>query len=386
MLKYFIVIFLSASILAGCKSKVEKESLWGTYQEPVKSIPIPGDSGAEELDVLWKKDIGNTDSRGFAILSPAYFDNLVCISNRQGVVLCLDAQSGAEIWKTALGKSIYSGVDVNEDKVVVTHDDGSVSALNSADGSILWQTSIKRQISAIPVVGKDRVLLRTADGLVIALDAASGEIAWQLEKAVPGLSMHGDSKPVITGDAVLIGLSSGKLIANNVINGRDYWETEISFVRGKNELERLTDSDSPPIVKGTNVYAAAYQGNIVALQLQNAALVWRAKTSTRLPMATVGNLLFAIGELGEVFALDINDGDIVWQQDIFLGHGVSQPVVLSNRVIIGDAQGRIHTLDIDNGALIETRKVVSGAVVGIVGDSNRFTVFSSEGDLATLSL
>lgn len=221
---------------------------------------------------------------------------------------------------------------------------------------------------------------------MIGLDSESGDVEWQVKKAVPGLSMHGDSTPLISGDVVLVGLSSGKLIANNVISGRDYWEMDISYVRGRNEIERLGDADTSPIILGNTVYAGNYQGSVVAIQLLDARLIWRKDISTRLPMAISNDLLVITGELGQVIALDAASGDILWQQTAFQGHGVSHPVIIGNRVIIGDLNGNVHTLDTENGSLIETRRVVSGAIIGIVQDGNQFTVYSSKGNLSTLSL
>ncbi len=383
---YLISIIVALSVLAGCQSKVEKESLWGVYQEPIKAGSLPKDTGAEEIQTLWKKDIGAGAALGYALLKPAYYGRHLYVSNRSGGIFCFDSATGATLWENNLGTPIYAAVSAGENLVVAASDSGVVFALDSNDGAMRWRSAIRRQISAIPVVGKGRVLVRTADGLIIGLDSRTGETAWQLEKAAPGLSLHGDSTPVITGDAVLVGLSSGRLIANDVVNGRDYWETSLSYVKGQNELERISDSDAAPIVRGATVYAAAYQGSVVALQLQNAEVIWRAKVSTRLPMAIAQDQLFVTGELGEVVALSLDDGSTLWEQPAFRGHGVSQPIVQGGRVIVGDAEGNIHTLDIDSGSLIETREVVSGAVAAMVQGDGQFTVFSSAGSLSTLSL
>ncbi len=386
MKTYFALAIIALVLLSGCKSKQEKESLWGVYQEPVKPGALPVDSGVREIKTLWSKNIGSGASIGFAILKPAYYNDNVYVANRAGEIYSFNSKSGATQWKQDLNTSIFSGIGVNDNLAVVTHDNGDVTGLDAKDGSVAWKSSIKRQISAIPVIGKGRVLVRTTDGLIIGLDSRSGERVWQIEKAAPGLSMHGDSTPVITGDAVLVGLSSGLLIANNVINGRDYWETEISFIRGQNELERLTDSDSEPIVQGTTVYAATYQGNVVALQLQDASLIWRAKVSSRLPMAISKKRLYVIAELGDVVAIDTADGNIFWEQKAFRGHGISQPVVMGDRVIVGDANGRLHSLDLESGELVESRKVVSGAIVAIIKRDSQFTVFSSEGNISAFTL
>ncbi len=385
-MKGIAVLLIALALVAGCGKKVREETLWETWQEPIASQELPADSGAREIQPLWKQSTGKGAESGFALLKPARHQDSVYVAARNGVVYRIDAASGNVLWKSDTGNPVYAATGVNDGIVVVAHDNGDVVALRVADGEMAWRSSIKRQISAIPVAGKGRVVVRTADGLVIGLDSESGDIEWQVKKAVPGLSMHGDSMPLISGDVVLVGLSSGKLIANNVISGRDYWEMDISWVRGRNEIERLGDADTSPIILGNTVYAGNYQGSVVAIQLVDARLIWRKDISTRLPMAISGDLLVVIGELGQVIALDAASGDILWRQTAFQGHGVSQPIIIGNRVIIGDLNGNVHTLDTENGSLIETRRVVSGAITGIVQDENQFTVYSSKGNLSTLSL
>ena len=382
----FLLVVISILLVTGCRDKVKKETRWDVYQEPVEAKKLPADSGLKELTELWSRSVGGAGEAAFAILKPIYFNGAVFTASRNGTVSKFNAVSGEIIWKINTGSSIYAGVGANEGIAAVVHDNGDLVAVNTTDGGVLWTAKLKRQISAIPVIGKGRVIVRTADGLIIGLDSTSGETKWEVKKSVPGFSIHGDSTPTVTGDAVLVGLSNGRLIANNVINGRDYWETEISFVRGKNEVERLSDADTPPMVVGTTVFAGTYQGSIVALRLQNAELIWRKSLSTRLPLAIFNRLLVVTEELGSIVALDAASGDLLWQQDAFMGHGVSNPLIIGERIIIGDRNGRVHTLEATSGALIETRKVVSGAIVGMIQNDRQFTVLSSEGDISTLSL
>ncbi len=385
-MKVVAVLVIGLALVSGCSKKATKETLWGTFQEPIAAQKLPVDSGAREIELLWKQSAGQGAESGFAILKPAYYQDSVYVAARNGVVYRIDAVSGNVLWKNDTGHPVFAAVGVNEGIAVVAHDNGDVIALRVVDGELVWRSSIKRQISAIPVTGKGRVVVRTADGLVIGLDSESGNIEWQVKRAVPSLSIHGDSMPAISGDVVLVGLSSGKLIANNVISGRDYWETDISYIRGRNEMERLGDADTPPIIRSNTVFAGNYQGSVVAIQLLNAQLIWRKNISTRLPIAITNGLLVITEELGQVIALDADSGDILWQQTAFQGHGVSQPVIIGNRVIIGDLNGKVHTLDAENGRLIETRKAVSGAIIGIVQAGNQFTVYSSKGNLSTFSL
>ncbi len=382
-----VAVLLTALVLVtGCSEKAPKETLWSAWQEPIAAQELPADSGAREIHLMWKQSAGQGAESGVAILKPARYEDSVYVSARNGDVYRIDAASGKVLWKSDTGTPVYAATGVGDGIAVAAYDNGDVAALRVTDGEIIWRSSIKRQISAIPAVGNGRVVVRTADGLLIGLDSESGEVEWQVKKAVPGLGMRGDSTPLISGDVVLVGLSNGKLIANNVISGRDYWEMDISYIGGRNEIERLGDADTPPIIQGNTVYAGNYQGSVVAVQLVDARLLWRKDISTRLPMAVADGLLVVIGELGEVIALDAASGNILWRQAAFQGHGVSQPVIIGNRVVIGDLNGNVHTLDTENGSLVETRQSVSGAITGIARHGNQFTLYSSKGELSTLSL
>lgn len=382
-----LAVLMALALVVGCnKDKVPEETLWGIYQEPIAPKALPADSGTKEFDVLWRNEIGGGSDSGFAKLVPALYGDSVYLANREGVVIRQNATTGETVWKTETGKSVNAAVAVGEGLVVFSHDNGTVRALAGKSGQSLWIANIKRNVSAIPAIGKGRIVVRTSDGLVVGIDSKSGRVVWQLTKEVSGLTVHGDSTPVISGDAVFVGLSNGKLIANNVINGRDYWEAELSFVQGQNELERLNDSDSTPIVQGNTVYSATYQGSVVAVQLHDASTIWRTRLSTRLPMVANRDLLIVIQELGEVVALNPDSGEIKWSQDAFTGHGVSHAIIANNRIIIGDSNGNLHSLDSESGALVETREVAKGAIIGLVNQGKLISVFTSDGELVTVSL
>ena len=103
-------------------------------------------------------------------------------------------------------------------------------------------------------------------------------------------------------------------------------------------------------------------------------------------MSLGGGRLLVTSELGEVTAIDAESGEILWTQPGFRGHGMSRPLVVRERVIVGDARGNVYSLDIEDGTLLEKRRVMQGAVVALIPGPAQFAVFSSEGNLSALSL
>jgi len=379
-------------MLAGCSR--EKETEWGIYNEPIESVDLPESAGLDELGVVWERDIGDTGDNGYAILRPAIGAGGVFVSNRDGTVRRLDSSDGKVVWQTKLKKKVLTGTGLGQGLVLVALDTGVVIGLDSDSGEEQWRASVNRQISAIPAAGSGRVVVRSADGMLIGLEASSGEEVWSLQRAAPGLSVHGDSIPLISGDVVITGLSNGKLIANSVINGREFWETDLSFVRGSNELERLSDVDTPPIVINNSLYAATYQGDVVSVDLQTSSVKWRQDISTRLPLSESEGTLFVVDELGGVHALSAESGEVRWHESGYQGRGISNPLGIdadlvngrSGRVVIGDADGNLHLLDADSGALLETRRVSRGAIISLARTADGFVAFSSRGGVIAMQL
>ncbi|MYJ52315.1 MAG: outer membrane protein assembly factor BamB [Gammaproteobacteria bacterium] len=382
-----LALLLALALLSGCNSnKVPKPTVWGRFHEPVKAEELPDDSGVDEIHVLWKKNIGVGVKSGYARLVPAFAGGDVFVASRDGNVMRLDAESGSTIWRKKLDSPISFAVGLGGNLAVVGHDNGNVTALSVADGQTAWTVSVQRQISAVPAAVSEAVVIRTSDGRIIGLDPASGEQRWLLETELPGLTIQGDSMPLLGQDYMLVGLSNGKLMVGNSVTGRLFWEADIGVIGGRNDIERINDVDSTPMIRGTTAYAAAYQGYVKALSINSGDTLWQTEYSTRLPMALGPNRLFVTSELGEVAALEAVDGTIAWRQEIFRGHGMSSPVSVDGRVLIGDAEGRLHSLDPLSGDLVDTRNIVSGAVLAIVENGRLGAVLSSEGELALVDV
>ena len=372
-------------LLQGCGGK-EKETEWGVYNEPVPRADLPEPAGARELAVVWEREVGDAGEDGYALLRPAVDAGGIYVANRDGEIQRLDPQTGKTAWLHRLKRSVYAAAGLGEGLVLAALEDGTVVALSEADGNLLWAADIRRQISAVPVAGSGRVVVRTADGLVIGLDAASGDRVWEVQRSVSGLGLHGDSMPLISGGTVITGLSNGRIMANAVINGRDYWETDISFAGGTNELDQLSDIDAPPILSGTSLYAATYQGDVVAVDVQTASVRWRRDISTRLPMTLDAGQIFVTGSLGEISSLDADGGEVLWQQKAFRGRGMTNPVAFGRRVVVGDAAGFVHLLDRADGTLLQSLQLDRSALTGLARQGDSVVAVSADGAVVSLVL
>ncbi len=379
------ILWASIFLLSGCSGK-EKEAVWGVYNEPIPRTELPESAGVREMSILWQTTVGHAGEDGYALLRPALDSGAIYVANQAGGIRKLDLQSGDTLWQNNLKRPVYAAVGWGEGLVLVGLEDGTLVALSGMDGTLRWEQQTGRQISAVPVAGSARVVVRTADGRIMGFDSVDGSLVWEVQRTVSGLGLHGDSMPLIAGDTVVTGLSNGRILANAVVNGRDYWEADLSFVRGTSELEQLSDIDTPPVLSGTTLYAATYQGDVVALNSQNAAVLWRYPFSTRLPMEVDAGQLLVTGSLGDILVLDAENGEVLWEQRAFRGRGMTNPVTVGSRVIVGDADGVLHLLDRMDGTLLQSLKADRSAITSLVRQGGSVIAVSANGRVLAMAV
>jgi outer membrane protein assembly factor BamB len=153
---------------------------------------------------------------------------------------------------------------------------------------------------------------------------------------------------------------------------------------GANAIESMVDVGTPVISNGI-IYDDAFHGNVVAVNLNDGSMVWQHPLSAYQPITVVNGKVIVTSETGRVWALDQKTGQQIWVQDSLQYRFVTGPAVVGNAVAVGDYQGYIHWLSLDNGQLIARSKVDGSAIQAQpVALNNQLFVTSSGGELAVL--
>ncbi len=155
--------------------------------------------------------------------TPAYDDGRLYVAGMRDVLVCLDAQTGDEIWK----------VDFVEQLGTKVPDFGFVCS---------------------PLVVGDYVYVQ-AGASFIKLDKLTGEIIWRALEDGGGMMGSAFSSPVmatINGQPELLVQTRGKLAGVQPDSGEELWSREIPSFRGMNIL--------PPTVVGNSVLTSSYGG------------------------------------------------------------------------------------------------------------------------------
>ncbi|MDH5345464.1 MAG: outer membrane protein assembly factor BamB [Gammaproteobacteria bacterium] len=105
-----------------------------------------------------------------------------------------------------------------------------------------------------------------------------------------------------------------------------------------------------PAGDGDRVYAASYNGNVVALNVEDGKRIWRTELDIVLSAGpgVGGGYVIVAGYDGELVALNAADGAEAWRVDI-QGESLSRPIVSGNTVIVYTIDGRLGAYSVFDG-------------------------------------
>jgi len=186
---------------------------------------------------------------------------------------------------------------------------------------------------------------------------------------------------------VLLGTADGRLVALSLYDGSVRWESAIVVPQGRTDLERMVDVDAPPVVVDGTVYVVAYQGRVVALSLVTGALQWSRDIGSSAGLAVDRHHVYVVDDEDQVWALDRRNGASLWMQDKLKYRDLTAPALANNALVVGDFEGYLHWLSLDDGKIFARYQVHGDGVrvTPIVLD-NTLYVRSKVGELDALTL
>ncbi len=362
-------------VLAGC-------SLFGDKETVLPPTELTKFKQTLDLKKVWSAKLGKGSELLRLSLMPAGDGTRVYAASVNGEVSAFDPVSGKRQWTIKLEIELSSGPGVGEGLVVVTSSDGYVVALNAADGVERWRASVLGESLAIPLISDRGIVIYTTDGRLRMLSLFDGTEAWTMEQSQPSLTLRGASTPVIVGSSVIVGFDNGRLIALSLDTGNTEWEAMLSPPTGRSDLERLADVDGRLQVVGQDIYASGYQGRVASLAAESGQVLWSREISTYVGTGADWNNVYVAADDGEIFALQRRNGDDVWRSDLMIRREPSAPTSFDLTVAIGDFEGYVHFFSNLDGHPVARVRVGKGKISGapvVIG--NRLYVQSESGAL-----
>ncbi len=320
---------------------------WPQWRGPARDGKVTGftapQTWPQELKLKWTVPVGQGDA------TPALVGDKLYVFTRQGeeeVALCLDAQTGKEVWNNKYAAQAVTGAAarhpgprsspaVADGKVVTLGVGGVLSCLDAASGKLVWRKDPFPKVvprffaSFSPLIADGMVIAHlggSGNGAIIAFDLATGNEKWRWAGEGPDygspvlLTVEGVKQIATPTEKSLvgIGLADGKLL----------WQVPFAPVK-------MAYNAATPIVDGqTIIYGGKGRGTkavkiekkgdgFVANELwSNAELGVQFDT----PVLRDG-LLFGLSDSGNLFCINAKTGQTAWTDTTQRDRGGFGPIV-----------------------------------------------------------
>jgi outer membrane protein assembly factor BamB len=347
------------------------------------------------LKQIWSAKIGKGLGEKYLRLPPGVLADRIFATDANGHVEARERFKGKRIWRhnVETGKKndqsfVAGGVGVGEGLVLLGDTRAQAIALSAVDGTERWRVQLTSEVLAAPVTGDGVVYLQTSDGRLTALDAVDGHRLWTYDTQVPPLTLRGTGAPAFEGGLVFAGFANGKVGAFRGPTGEPIWEQRVMLPQGRSDLERIVDVDGNLLITNVAVFAASYQGRLVALRPTDGTALWERDTSTYLDLAQGYGNVYVVDDKSVISAVDQRSSNLAWEQRALFRRGLSAAATLGNYLIVGDDEGYLHVIAQSDGRLlgrkkidgdgIRSRPIVADDIVYCLGNSGKLVALQIE--------
>lgn len=315
-------------------------------RKPAELVPV---TNQFDLQPVWSASLGSSEPFNF---HPTVVGDAVYAASQSGKLYKIDLMNGNKIWEVSVPERLSIGPGSDGRTTAVVSTEGDVYAYDDT-GKQMWKVSVGSEVLTEPVVAGGIVVIRALDNRFIGLDAQTGARKWTYQRQQSALSLRvGYGMLPIGNEVIVTGFAGGRFGMIAIANGGLVWETPVSFPKGFSEIERLNDVTARPSMEGEIICAVSYQGRIGCGQARTGNLIWFKDYSSYTGTAQSASMVFSANEKSHVTAFATKDGSPVWENTQLTFRGLGEPLAIGKVVLMGDAQGYVHTLSQASGEML----------------------------------
>ena len=356
-------------------------------EDPTAPVELVKIEQTVKIKKLWSAGVGDGQGDGLYRLQPVINGDVIYAASADGELKAFDRGRGKTLWKKDLDTSLSGGVGVYEDALFLGSSEGFVLKVDANSGEQLWSTQLRGEVLSPPQGNGRVVIAQTYDGKLQGLDFSTGELLWTYDSNVPVLTVRGTSVPILRNNLVYAGFANGRVLAFDAQTGSIAWEVRVAISQGRSEIERIVDVDGTMELAGNELYAASYQGRVVAIEVADGRKLWQQDVSSFSGVSQGFGNIYVADEDGTLYAYQRNGQGVRWTQDALGYRELSRPTPVSSYVAVADFAGYVHLVSQVDGTFVGRVKVDGdGSRADMLSDGNVLYVFGNSGKLVAYEI
>ena len=272
---------------------------------------------------------------------------------------------------------------------------GTIFRINE-NFEILWKVNhySKKERKLNPILYfnyiENRLLVVDTLSNIFSINLDNGQLIWNTESMSPfnsNVTVQADKFITVDFDNVIRCFS--------VIDGNELWnfKTENTFIKSQKKLSI--------VIKDDNVYSLNNLGDLTALNVNDGSLVWQTPTQSNeiflnafslknSEMILNNETIYFSNNKNELFSIDSRTGIVKWKQTV---NSSLKPTISENYIFNISEEGYLFVIDIETGSIIRITDVFSNLKkrekvkpVGFVIAKNKIYLSTDNGRILIINL
>lgn len=342
------------------------------------------------LEQDWSVGIGEGSMDDNLLLNQAIIARGVIFTiDAEAEVRAFSATNGDRLWSLDLAPEdedssmLGGGLAYEKGVVYATTGFAEVIAIDAASATVMWREPVGAPMRSAPTVRGGRVFAITIDNQTVALNAMTGENLWSHRGASEGASFIGGASPAVDQGVVISAYSTGEMYALRVENGQVIWSDALAAAGRTDAVSAIADIRGLPVIDRDMVIATSNSGLTAGIDLRTGFRIWEVETGGIQSPWVAGEYVFLLSNTNDLIALRRKTGQVKWvtplprfvdpedQEEPIVWTG---PVLVGDRLIVGNEQGEVMTVSPYTGDILG-KDEVSGPITlppSVAGDSLYF--------------
>ncbi|MEO8548497.1 MAG: PQQ-binding-like beta-propeller repeat protein [Kofleriaceae bacterium] len=321
-------------------------------------------------------------------------------------VVALDLQTGAIRWRAPTSISTGGGVAVVDATVVVPRIDGVILGLDADTGAERWTYALRpgtapeaaATFASIAADGADVMIGHQRAFAVLAAD--DGHPRWHTDPVPEGENSQ---------SLAAVAIGEGRVVGtfNRLFGGVQAWDRATGSPLWQREDDATVGINATPVIADHTAFIVDAADEVTALDLATGAVKWTAALDPdgfEWGNATIGTPAYARGILvvptlyRDLVALDAKTGSELWRHAAlpspirathYRGAGEAgyeaSPIIAGDQVWIADTSGELAALDLRTGAPRYRATIGAPVLSGLAASGDWLVVASFDGTVRALA-
>jgi outer membrane protein assembly factor BamB len=375
-------------------------------------LDVPG-----RLRKIWDQDAGKgSDTDSLLTSPPVVAGGLIYALDSEAHVWVFRAGDGHPVWNRRLApkngtdmptlwgllgkpntvdppQGMGGGVAYDDGKIFVTSGFGVVHCIDARSGREIWQKDLGMPIINAPVVNGGRIFVSTHDNHFYALAEADGRNLWDHQGITESAGILASTSAAVAGETVIAPYTSGEIFALRAQNGQVGWSDVLSRSGHVTALSALDDIAGRPVIDRGVVYAVSQSGVMSAFSANTGERLWtRDIGGIQTPWAA-GDYVYVLDNADRVICLTRKEGRVRWihqlpqyddpdnKSDPIIWAG---PVLVSNRLIVTSSNGYAEAISPYDGRLEGRVEIPSATTIAPVVANGILYLYTNDAELVAL--